>query len=153
TPGNLDQPTLPTGSEIPNRPSKGLTQFLSKGDQLLVNLNSLAASLDRTLKTFEAGNRSETFFQGIATTSKNLASASEKLNHELDDMRLKKIMRNLDGILEKINDGTGTLGALVNDPGLYDDAKKLVGEVNRNRIVRNLVRQTIKESEQKKKAQ
>jgi hypothetical protein len=34
---------------------------------------------------------------------------------------------------------------LVNDPALYDDAKALVGEANNNRIVRNLVRQTLKE--------
>lgn len=148
TPGNLDQPPMPTDSEITNRPSKNITQFISKGDQLLANLNNLAITLDRMLKTFESGNRSEIFFQGLATTSKNLASASEKINHEMDNLRIKKILANLEGILEKVNNGTGTLGALVNDPVLYDDAKKLVGEVNRNRIVRNLVRQTIKESEQ-----
>jgi phospholipid/cholesterol/gamma-HCH transport system substrate-binding protein len=148
TAGDVDKATVPTNSEIPNRPGKGLSQFLSKGDQLMVTLNSLSASLDRLLKTFEAGNRSEIFFQGLATTSKNMASASEKLNRELDDLRLKKVSRNLEGILEKINNGNGTLGALLNDPSLYDDAKKLVGEVNRNRIMRNLVRKTLKEAEQ-----
>lgn len=148
TAGSADQPLLAPGTEIPNRPSKGLTQFISKGDQLMVNLNSLTGSLDRLIRTFEANNRSEVFFQGLATTSKNLSIASEKLTREIDDLRLKKITKNLDGILEKINNGTGTLGALVNDPGLYDDAKRLVGEANRNRIVRNLVRQTIKSSDE-----
>lgn len=148
TPGSLDQAALSPGSEIPNRPSKGLAQFLNKGDQLLVNLNNLAVDLDTLVKNFVKGNRSEMFFQGLTTTSKNLALASEKLNRELDDLRIKKITKNLEGILEKINNGTGTLGALVNDPGLYDNAKKLIGEANRSRIVRNLVRKTIEDAEE-----
>jgi phospholipid/cholesterol/gamma-HCH transport system substrate-binding protein len=149
TAGDPDKSVTASNSEIPYRPGKGLTQFLSKGDQLMVTLNSLATSMDRLVKTFEAGNRSETFFQSLTTTSRNLSSASDKLNRELDDLRLKKISRNLEGILEKINTGNGTLGALLNDPSLYDDAKKLVGEVNRNRIMRNLVRKTLKEADQK----
>ena len=55
--------------------------------------------------------------------------------------------KNAADILEKVNNGTGTLGALVNDPGLYEDARALVGGANRNRIVRNLVRKTAKDGE------
>ena len=51
-------------------------------------------------------------------------------------------------IFEKINNGTGTIGALVNDPGLYDEVKALFGGANRNRVIRNLVRQTVKGSGQ-----
>jgi phospholipid/cholesterol/gamma-HCH transport system substrate-binding protein len=67
----------------------------------------------------------------------------------MDDLKLKKIVKNLESITEKINTGNGTLGALVNDPGLYDNVKALVGQTNRNRILRNLVRQTLRESEGK----
>jgi hypothetical protein len=41
------------------------------------------------------------------------------------------------------------MGALINDPGLYDNVKALVGQANRNRILRNLVRQTLRDSETK----
>jgi phospholipid/cholesterol/gamma-HCH transport system substrate-binding protein len=61
-------------------------------------------------------------------------------------------MKNLECITDKINNGTGTLGAMINDPGLYDNAKSLMGEANRNRIVRNLVRQTLKEADDKANA-
>lgn len=150
-PGDAEQPELEPGSELPNHPTKNLSQFLSKGDQLLINLNSLTNSLDQLVKGFGTGNRSEIFFQGLATTAKNLSSASEKLNREVDDLKIKKITRSLDSILEKINNGNGTVGALLNDPSLYDNAKKLMGEANRNRIIRNFVRQTLKESESEEK--
>ncbi|OFZ54255.1 MAG: hypothetical protein A2428_06155 [Bdellovibrionales bacterium RIFOXYC1_FULL_54_43] len=147
--GNQNKPPIPVGADIPVRMTKDLSQFLNKGDQLLVSLNSLAANLDHVLKTFQSANRSEIFFDGMATTAKNLAQVSEKLNRELDGLNARLAVRNLNAILDKINNGTGTLGALVNDPGLYEDAKSLVGGANRNRIMRNLIRKTIKESEQK----
>jgi phospholipid/cholesterol/gamma-HCH transport system substrate-binding protein len=150
TPGNQEDPILPTGSELPHRPTKDLSQFLSKGDQLMVNLNSIAGSLDRLIKSLEAENRGEVIFQGLATTAKNLSQASQKLNHELDQTQLRSAIRNLNSILEKINNGTGTLGVLINDPSLYYDAKSVVGGANRNRVIRNLVRKTIKDSEEAK---
>jgi phospholipid/cholesterol/gamma-HCH transport system substrate-binding protein len=145
--GNLEEPELPDGSEIPTAPTKDLSQFLSKGDQLMVSLNSIAASLDEVLKTFKAGKRSEIFFEGMAQSAKNLAALSSKLNEDLEKSQVKSAIRNLAGILEKINNGTGTLGALINDPGLYYDARALMGGANRNRIVRNLVRKTIQDAE------
>lgn len=146
--GSPTQPLVKSGGEVMNRPSKDISQFFSKGDQLMVSLNSIAASLDRVLKNFETGNRSDIFFSGMSQTAKNMAQASAKLNEGLDGADLKGAVKNLNRILDKINNGTGTLGALVNDPGLYYDARALMGGANRNRIVRNLVRQTIKESEE-----
>ncbi len=146
-PGNEKLPHLPEKSEIPFVPSKGLTQFLSKGDQLLVTLNSLSGNLDQMVRAFNTGNRSELFFRGMAETSRNLSSATEKINKQLDSLRINKVISNLESITDKINGGTGTVGALINDPSLYDSAKLLVGEANRNRIMRNLVRQTLRDSE------
>jgi phospholipid/cholesterol/gamma-HCH transport system substrate-binding protein len=149
TPGSSEAGSLPSGSDIPVLPSKGISQFLSQSDQLVARLNSVASSLDILLKQFANQSRGEKIFQGMAQTAKNLASASEKLDQQMDDLKLKKIVKNLESITEKINTGNGTLGALVNDPGLYDNVKALVGQTNRNRILRNLVRQTLRESEGK----
>jgi phospholipid/cholesterol/gamma-HCH transport system substrate-binding protein len=146
-PGTESEPILQVGEEIPILPSKGLNQFLNQGDQLLVTLNQMAVTLNRLLRSFEAGGRSETFFDGITNTAKHMASASEKLDHEMDEVHLKKIIANIQAITDKINNGSGTIGALINDPGLYDRVKALVGEANRNRVLRNFIRQAVKESE------
>jgi phospholipid/cholesterol/gamma-HCH transport system substrate-binding protein len=148
-PGSAESQPLKSWDEITTKPTKGLAEFLSKSDQLMVSLNSIAQNIDQILKTFHAKNRSEMFFDGMANTAKNLSEVSKKLNGELDSIQLKSAVKNLNSILEKINNGTGTVGALVNDPQLYYDAKALVGGANRNRIVRNLVRKTIKEEEKK----
>ncbi len=139
---------LASGSTLPNRPTGNLSAVLGKSDQLMTNLTSISASLDRVLRRFEEeSSRSGGFFRNLNTTATNLASASAKLSSELDDANFKKSVKSLNQILDKINNGTGTLGALVNDPGLYDDAKSLLGGANRSRIVRNLVRKTVKDGD------
>ena len=149
TPGEMDGPALENNSEIVTHVSKSFGEMLSRGDELMSSVSSIAASVDRLLKTFESGNRSEIFFQSLAHSAKNFSSASDKLNEELDGIAIKKTTRSLAMILDKINSGTGTLGALVNDPSLYEDTRSLIGGANRSKIVRNLVRKTIEDGEKK----
>lgn len=48
----------------------------------------------------------------------------------------------------KISKGEGSLGAIINDPTIYEDLKEILGNVKRNRILRELVRFSISNSEQ-----
>lgn len=146
--GSADKPQIPNEGDVQTKPSKDLSQFLNKGDQLLLSLNSIATDLDRVLRAFEKDGRADIFFQGMSQTSHNFALISEKLNKQMDTMQFHAAIKNLNGILEKINNGTGTIGALVNDPALYDNVKSLVGGANRNRIIRNLVRKTVESGQE-----
>jgi phospholipid/cholesterol/gamma-HCH transport system substrate-binding protein len=148
-PGSADQPRIEDEGTIPIGGSKDLSQLFNSSDKLMQQLTSTAANLDRILTAFNKGNRAEQFFDGLASTAKNLGSLSKKLNDEVAEMKLKTAINHLNSILEKVDHGQGTVGALINDPGLYDDAKALVGQVNRNRIYRNLIRQTIKDNKEK----
>ncbi|AKU90515.1 MlaD family protein [Vulgatibacter incomptus] len=56
--------------------------------------------------------------------------------------------RDLRSILAKINEGDGSLGALINDPTVYEDFKTILGNVKRNRILRELVRYSISKQDQ-----
>jgi phospholipid/cholesterol/gamma-HCH transport system substrate-binding protein len=146
--GSESQAPIPNGGEIRTMPSKGLAELLTGGEAVMVSLKSIASSLDRVMKSLESNGRAEILFSSLAKTSTNLAELSGKFNKEFDQIQLKKSIASLSQILDKINSGTGTLGALVNDPGLYDDARALLGGVNRNRIMRNLVRKTVRDGDE-----
>src|SRR5690606_15290283 len=107
-PGSGNTP-LPEGAEIPNLPTSDMSAFISKRDQLMANLNSATESLNRILRALEKGNRIDTIADGLASTSKNLAAFTQGL----EGKNLNKTTRHLGDILEKINNGSGTLGALV----------------------------------------
>ena len=145
-PGNDGQPLLENNAEIPEHPSKDFSHFLSKGDQLLVSISSIATSVDRILKNFENDNRSELFFKNLTASVKSFSAISAKMEQEFDQVQLKSALNHINHIMEKFDNGTGTIGALINDSSLYDEVKALMGGANRNRIIRNLVRQTIKDS-------
>jgi phospholipid/cholesterol/gamma-HCH transport system substrate-binding protein len=53
----------------------------------------------------------------------------------------------LRAIVGAIRRGEGTLGALLNDPSIYEDVKRLVGDLERNEILRALVRYSIRNDE------
>jgi phospholipid/cholesterol/gamma-HCH transport system substrate-binding protein len=48
----------------------------------------------------------------------------------------------------KISKGEGSLGAIINDPTVYEDLKEILGNVKRNRILRELVRYSISNTEE-----
>ena len=148
TVGSHDKKEVPVGGRIRSAPLQDLSTTFGTANDLIRKLNRLADSLDRITHSFEANGRSEVFFQNMAHSSRNLTSLTDRLNKELDQLKLKSAVGHLDSILKKIDQGNGTLGSLVNDPQLYQDVRSLMGGANRNRVMRNLVRKTIRDAEE-----
>ena len=86
----------------------------------------------------------------------NLADGSRELKPMLADMReTLKIIRTdavapLSSILRKIDNGQGTLGALINDPSLHNRISAFMGEAPRNRFLKPLIRESIQTNEKNK---
>jgi phospholipid/cholesterol/gamma-HCH transport system substrate-binding protein len=59
------------------------------------------------------------------------------------------ITADLRGIVRDVRAGKGTVGALLVDPSIYEDLKVLLGNVQRNDVLRALVRYSIKQDEKK----
>jgi phospholipid/cholesterol/gamma-HCH transport system substrate-binding protein len=59
------------------------------------------------------------------------------------------ITADLKAITGGMRQGKGTVGALLVDPSVYEDMKALLGNVERNDVLRALVRYSIKQDEQK----
>src|SRR5262249_39201308 len=52
-------------------------------------------------------------------------------------------------IVANVKQGKGTIGALLVDPSIYEDLKSVLGNVERNDVLRALVRYSIKQDEKK----
>lgn len=57
--------------------------------------------------------------------------------------KMDSAVAHVDGIMAKINSGKGTLGALVNDPTLYEDMKYLLGGARRSTVLKYFMKQFI----------
>lgn len=149
TAGSQSSPELQPGQEIPARPVPSINQIIVKGDRLLVTLNQIADHFNRIINEIQAKGRTKELMKQVTDAAQGISVLVKNLNREVDGIQLKSAVKRLDSILAKIDRGNGTLGGLINDPVLYDDMKALIGEANSNRVVRNLVRKSVKDSEEK----
>ena len=120
-------------------PGPGLAHDLvykEDASRTLAQFGGAADEVATTLKGIREGNgmaRSVLYGdEGSTQLMGNLNKASEDMSQIVADLRA----------------GKGTLGALLVDPSVYEDVKLLLGNVERNKTLRALVRYSIKQDEQ-----
>ena len=107
------------------------------GAKTIAKVGVVADELGTTLKGIREGNglaRSVIYGDDASQAMmSNLNQASADFRQVVSDMRA----------------GKGTLGALLVDPSVYEDMKLVLGNVERNDVLRALVRYSIKQDEKK----
>jgi phospholipid/cholesterol/gamma-HCH transport system substrate-binding protein len=146
-------------------------------DELLVNLNKTSGHLDGTLANLQDVTDHVREGPGIAhgliydgEMSKNTAGTLDEIHKDLTAIRegnglahavlygddsTQHVMTNLNAISDDVRaivsgvrQGKGTIGALLVDPTIYEDLRSAIGNVERNEVLRALVRYSIKADEQ-----
>jgi phospholipid/cholesterol/gamma-HCH transport system substrate-binding protein len=104
-------------------------------NQAIAQIGRAAGELATTLEAMRNGN-------GLAKSVIYGDDATQQLIGDLN-----KITRDAREIVEGIKAGKGTIGALMVDPSVYEDVKLLLGNVERNKALRALVRYSIQRDE------
>ena len=143
---NLDQATL----EL-TRAAQGVSQLIERvntgpgfahdliyednAGKALAQFGGAADEVGATLRGIREGN-------GMAKSVLYGGDGSEQVMANLN-----AASTDLRGIVADLRAGKGTLGALLVDPSVYEDVKLLLGNVDRNKTLRALVRYSIKRDE------
>lgn len=112
-----------------------------KGVELVSNLAGSTGELSKIVSEIRT-NSNSTVHRLLYTDD-----ASELLTNLTD------VSRDLKKISESVQAGHGTLGALLVDPSLYEDMKRLIGNLERNQVLRALVRYSIRQDQPQPKPQ
>jgi phospholipid/cholesterol/gamma-HCH transport system substrate-binding protein len=110
-----------------------------RATEALASFGGAAGEVAFTLKGIREGDGllHSVVYGGPPNTSahvaENLGAMSDDLRHIVADMRA----------------GKGTVGALLVDPSVYEDLKRVLGDVQRNDVLRALVRYSIKQDEKR----
>lgn len=110
---------------------KTLSNFHRTSEELKLAVSENRAMLKETMKNLNAASRTakslttdrEAQLRATLDSFERSAQGMEKLTVKLDSLR-----GTLQRVSNKIDDGDGSLGKLVNDPALYNDAKDTVAE-------------------------
>lgn len=103
----------------------------------------------RSGDTMKALSEATTALQQFANLMKQFEHRKGLAHILFADPRAESIMadleqtsRNLKSVSARLAQGEGTLGALIDDPTLYEDLSALLRGANRSRILRNLIQST-----------
>lgn len=134
--GSANKKILSNGDELVVITPITFSELMGKGKELLDNANKSAATVAGLLDEIRTGKglihgmiydpRGEEIVANLGTVSNNMKMVSGK-----------------------VASGEGTLGALVNDPTLFNDMKTLIGKANRNKLLKAVIRWTLHTKDKK----
>ncbi|MBE2253615.1 MAG: MCE family protein, partial [Myxococcus sp.] len=137
----------------------------AKLDSAITRVDGLLADV----KTGDGSLHALIYDKKIATSLADLGKAAEEVATLVNDAKTRKdgvvyqlvygdsrvlltdlgqAAADIKSMTAKISKGEGSLGGIINDPTVYEDLKEILGNVKRNRILRELVRYSISNSEE-----
>ena len=138
--GSEDSPLLKSGDAIS---SGEQSDFITKSGNLVSDVS----------KYFDKEGEITVLLHNLNKLSSNLiemtseAKTKNGLLHELiygaSGAQFSKSTTSLSSILQKIDQGEGTIGALINDPSVYEDLKSMMGGAKRSTVLKYFMKQFI----------
>lgn len=143
--GSPDETELKDGDRVPKiRNPVGFSQLQRKGEKLIKTAGGLLENADDLVTNLNSILREVKTGKGLAHSVIYDPEAGQiltKAGRTMDN--LNETTRHFVSISGKIDQGQGTIGKFVNDPGVYNDLKTLLGKANRNKLVRSVIRYTM----------
>lgn len=141
-----------------------------KADEFLKNEDEISADYGNDILAVLAkrGNESEKLFDAIADFQKimhsiseqnkipsviakldvasgNLAEASLKLNATMKSGSIDRSVEKFEKIMNKIDRGDGTLGALINDRSIHERIKSILGAGQKSQQVKQILKSSVED--------
>ncbi len=152
TPGPINAPILPEDSWLETTSNGTFLSILSEGDKF-ERIFHVIDEIYKLLYNLNANGKSKELMPNLVESTAILKESLKELNSILKGIsgntttKLNKTLLHLSNVLENIDKGTGTLGALINDSEIHDRIKSFLGGVSRGNKLNSLVRDTIEISE------
>jgi phospholipid/cholesterol/gamma-HCH transport system substrate-binding protein len=147
--GTEDSPPLRSGDNIQSAEQADL---FTKSGNLVTDVS----------RYFDENGEVTVLLKNLNNLSSNLVDLSSQIKtqkgilHEMvygkSGDNLNRSVSKLESILSKIDEGEGTLGALVNDPAVYEDIKSVMGGAKRSTVLKYFMKQFIDSSEKEESA-
>jgi phospholipid/cholesterol/gamma-HCH transport system substrate-binding protein len=155
TPGPSTGAPMKNDSYLATESGGDLFSTISEKSKDINSVFEIIHDLRQMVKDINGNGEMKTVVQNLKNTSEKLSATADAAEIFMKDTtrnqsgkELRESVAKLNAILTKIDDGTGTLGALINDPALYQSLSRVVGNSQQSSL-KNVVRESIRKAEQK----
>lgn len=142
--GTEDSPPLKNGDTIS---SAEQTDLFTKSGNLVNDVSRYFDQDGEVTVLLKNLNKLSTNLVDLSTQIKSQKGILHEMFYGTTGSNLNKSVTKLESILSKIDDGEGTLGALVNDPAVYEDIKSMTGGAKRSTVLKYFMKQFIDSGE------
>ena len=140
------KPLLKPGSILQVKTSDSIKSILSKENNIIQVVTQFFEEGHKLLETLNKEENEENFGEAL----KNVSSQLQKFLSDDKNKDVKDILKHTKSILRKIDRGKGTLGAIVNDRSLHNQALSFLGGKPYKKLLQNVFK---RESSKKSKTQ
>jgi phospholipid/cholesterol/gamma-HCH transport system substrate-binding protein len=164
TTGSASSPPIAPGSFLRAKESVEMSAVVTQSADIIETASRTMTKIDTFVDSLPNGAAMKIAAADFQTSAQAMKSLLMQLNAKESGLRmlndqaiaaslratlasLQSTSSHLDSISTKIDSGNGTLGALVNDPALYDDMRTLMGRANRSKAAKFIIQQMLKNSD------
>jgi phospholipid/cholesterol/gamma-HCH transport system substrate-binding protein len=152
-PGSPTAPPVKDGDALPVAKSTDLMAILSEKAGQAGQLFDIISDVHKITQSIVAEGRLDQIMKDMSSATKDFRQAAQDGKQVISEIRSedsKKLTLAIDkmnSILTKIDNGQGSLGALINDPSLHDSLKAMLGGNDRKKTIKSLIRSSIEKSD------
>ncbi len=145
TPGTNITEFLQHNDEITADYGNDILSVLSKRGSESEKLFDAITDFQKLLHTITEQNKIPSLIAKLDSTAGNLSEVSQRLNGTLKTGSLDRSMTKLERVIDKIDRGDGTLGALINDRSIHERIKNILGAGQKNQQMKQILKSTVEE--------
>lgn len=153
-PGDPKGNALPNGALIEARETDFMKMITDRNDgiarviDLVKEMHILVASLNADGRAADAAQNLSEAAKKLNTTLATLDVLLAEVRDQIpENKKLRNALVRLSNIMEKIDEGQGTLGQLINDPSIHQRLKSFLGGSPQNNYMKSILRETIQRSD------
>ncbi len=133
------------GDEIKSDYGNDILSVLSKRGNESEKIFDILNDLKKITGAMADQNRLPAITNNLDKVTNNLAAITEKLNKTVQSGSMDRSMQKFEHILDKVDKGEGTLGALINDRSIHERIKTILGAGQKNQQVKSILKSSVEE--------
>jgi phospholipid/cholesterol/gamma-HCH transport system substrate-binding protein len=148
-PGPLSAAPLKDGAQLPMDKTPDFLDIIASKGAEMGEIVEVIKEVHILFKNINNENRSARLMNNLVESSQELGKF---LSEGRETFRLIRtdLVTPMGSVMRKLDNGQGTLGALINDPSLHNRLTNMLGSAPRNKFLKPLIRDSIQTNEEKK---
>jgi phospholipid/cholesterol/gamma-HCH transport system substrate-binding protein len=144
TPGKSSE-SVKDNTELKSEYGNDIMSVLSKRGNESEKLFDAISDFQKLMTGLTADNKIPKLISKLDQTAGNLNESSDHFKKAMADGKFEKTVARLENIIEKIDTGQGTLGALINDKSVHERLKNLLGAGQKQQQVKSILKSSVED--------